>query len=130
MGRPVSKSIPAILGLGAAACVLLSLMMKELVEHESSHRRSPYAPAVESRLGPRLVGAVRIREVDVDGRAQLVVRATVLAGLDKQKLARAIGTEVWLGSQRAGAAPDDVLVRLDDDDGGAIEEFHVPAPRR
>jgi hypothetical protein len=40
----VSKSTFAIAALGAGACVLLSLMMQELVQHDGSARRVAYLP--------------------------------------------------------------------------------------
>ena len=125
----MSKSIPVILGLGVAACVLLSLMMKHLVQHQVERTRSPYAPAVETKLGSRLLQPVQIDEERDGDSLRLVVRARVMAGLNKKKLANIIGLEVWLGAQRAGDPPQSVGVILTDDDDGEPLEVEVKAPR-
>ena len=56
----MSKSVWSILGIGAAGLILLSLMMQHLAESVVERARSPYAAAVETRLGSKRVGRVRI----------------------------------------------------------------------
>ncbi|MCB9878733.1 MAG: hypothetical protein H6835_14145 [Planctomycetes bacterium] len=128
----MSKSILVILGLGAAGCVLLSLMMKQLVGLEADRARSPYLPVLENKFGARLVGPLRIDEQRVGegegARRRLTVRGRVLGGLDKQRMADAMGFEVWLGAMRAGDAPDELRVVLGDDDGGELLDVDVPRP--
>jgi len=126
----VSKSIPSILGIGAAGLILMCLMMKHLAEVKSGRDRSPYSAAVEARLGSKLDGKVRIDDVDEDGRLVRVVQARLLAGLKMKKAADAIGLEVWLGSMRAGDLPDQVRVVITDDDREQprTETFLVAAP--
>ena len=128
--RPVrvSKSIPTILGLGAAACVLLGLMMRNLVEHGGGRARSPYAPAVETRFGAQLTSGVRIEQGEREHRRVWHVRARVQPKRGLQKLARAIGLEVWLGALRAGDAPDELVVVLTDADSGEVCDCPVAAP--
>lgn len=123
----VSKSMLTILVIGIVGAVMMSLMMKHLVEINTDQNRSPYAAAVESRLAAKRLGPVRItQELDGEG-VHLTVCAKVLAGLDKRALAADAGLEVWLGALRAGTKLDAVTVVLDDDDGEAIA-FAIPAP--
>ncbi|MFN3242715.1 MAG: hypothetical protein ACE37K_14530 [Planctomycetota bacterium] len=126
----MSKSIPSILGIGAAGLILMCLMMKHLAEVTTERDRSPYAAAVESRLGSKLIGRVQIEEREHDGRLVRVVHGRVLAGCNKRKVADAAGMELWLGSMRAGDVADEVRVVLVDDDAadGAAETFVVPPP--
>ncbi len=128
----MSKSVLAILAIGGAGMVLLSLMMKQVAELHVEKQRSPFAAAVESRLGAKLVGRVEIEELEEDGRHVRVLHAQVLAGFDKRKLANVAGTELWLGSMRAGDAADEVRVALaDDEEPERVETFVVaPPPKR
>ncbi|HEB52704.1 MAG TPA: hypothetical protein ENI87_05570 [bacterium] len=124
----MSKSVPTILGFGAVGAILLSLMMKHLVEVKAEREDSPYAAMVESRLGSRLVGRVRIdRDVSTGGE-RLRVRAVVLSGLDLGRLARVAGREVWTGALRSGRPPSEVRVVLVADDGDESVEVLVPPP--
>ena len=128
----MSKSVLAILAIGGAGMVLLSLMMKQVAELHVEKQRSPFAAAVESRLGAQLVGRVEIEELKEDGRHVRVLHAQVLAGFNKRKLANVAGMELWLGSMRAGDAADEVRVALaDDEEPGRVETFVVaPPPKR
>jgi hypothetical protein len=105
-----------ILVIGLMGAVLMSLVMKHLVEVKADRERSPYAAAVESRLGAKRLGPVRIEQEAVGDQVQLTVHARVLSGLDKQRIADAVGLEVWLGAMRAGNKLDVVLVALQDED--------------
>ena len=102
--------------------------MRHLAEVASERDRSPYAPAVESRLGLTRVGPVRIVEQADGGSVRITVHATVLAGLEKKPLAESAGQEVWLGALRNGARLDEVVVIVGDDDHGKKETFVVAAP--
>jgi hypothetical protein len=124
----VTKSITAILGLGTAACVMLSLMMKHLVTVESDRSRSPLAAPLATRLGTRLVGPLRIRDEQVGERRRLVVAAQVTPGLDKRRLAQEIGREAWFLILRAGEPPDEIVVELGDERSADMEAFPAPAP--
>ena len=126
----MSKSVWSILGIGAAGLILLSLMMQHLAESVADRARSPYAAAVESRLGSKRVGRVRIDKVQADGRAQFSVHATVLAGSAVRKVAESAGRELWLGAMRAGERVDEVLVTLrEEGQDGAGAAFVVPRPQ-
>ena len=126
----MSKSVWSILGIGAAGLILLSLMMQHLAESVADRARSPYAAAVESRLGSKRVGRVRIDKVQADGRAQFSVQATVLAGFAVRKVAESAGRELWLGAMRAGERVDEVLVTLrEEGQDGAGAAFVVPRPQ-
>ncbi|MCK5941066.1 MAG: hypothetical protein KAI24_03775 [Planctomycetes bacterium] len=127
------KSIPSIVGIGVAGLILMSLMMRHLAEATGERNRSPYAAAVETRLSSRLLGRVRVVDEPVDGRLTRVVHARVMAGFDMRKLADQAGLELWLGSIRAGDAPERVRVVLTDDaEPPVTESFDVkpPAKRR
>lgn len=102
--------------------------MKHLAEVKGDHDRSPYCATVESRLGAKRLGPVRIAEERDGEKVHLTVRARVLAGLDKQRIADSAGLEVWLGALRAGNRLDAVSVVLDDDDGGETETFLISSP--
>ena len=124
----MSKSVLTLLGIGVVGVVLMSFVMRHLVEVASEKGRSPYAAAVESRLGLRRVGPVRLEEQVEGDHVRITVRAKVLAGLEKKRLAESAGKEVWLGALRKGARLDEVLVIVEDDDDGAPETFVVAAP--
>ena len=94
----MSKSVWSILGIGAAGLVMLALMMQHLAEAVVERERSPYAAAVERRLGSKRIGPVRIEEVRDGGRLLLRVRAKVLSGVDKRALAAGRVGELWLGA--------------------------------
>jgi hypothetical protein len=126
--QTVSKSGLTILVIGLIGAILMSLGMKHLVEVQSDRDRSPYCATVESRLGAKLLGPVRIGTERDQEKVHLTVRARVLAGLDKQRIAKSAGLEVWLGALRAGARLDAVSVVLADDDGGEAEEFEILPP--
>lgn len=133
----MSKSILTILIIGIVGAILMSFVMKHLVELTTERERSPFAPAVEMRLGSKLIGSVRItkeraaktQSSNQPSQVQLVVHGRVLAGLDKRRLAEDAGREVWFGSMRAGETPSAVRVVLDDDDGGKACEFDIAKPR-
>lgn len=124
----MSKSVLTLLVIGIVGAVLMSLVMRHLVEVAAEKDRSPYAAAVESRLGSRRVGPVRIEEQIEADRVCLTVYAKVLGGLNKKPLAERAGKEVWLGALRKGARLDEVVVVVHDDDHGKAETFVVAAP--
>lgn len=116
--------------IGIAGAVLMSLMMQHLAEFRVDRDRSPYCQAVESRLGAKRLGPVRIDEV-IDGESLfLTVHARVMTGLHHRRIANSAGSEVWLGALRAGVKPDRVTVILVGPDGGEGQAFEVPPPPR
>lgn len=124
----MSKSILTLLAIGVVGAVMLSYGMRHLAEVASERTRSPYAAAVETRLGLRRIGPVELVEEADGGHVRITVHATVLAGLNKAPLAEAAGKEVWLGALRKGARLDEVVVVMKDDDQGDVETLIVPAP--
>tara|TARA_R110002096_G_scaffold97328_13_gene216852 strand:- start:898 stop:1449 length:552 start_codon:yes stop_codon:yes gene_type:complete len=124
----VSKSALTILIIGLIGAILMSLGMKHLAEVQGDRGRSPYCAPVESRLGAKRVGSVQIDEMRDGDQVHLTVRARVLAGLDKRRIADSAGREVWLSALRAGDRLDAVSVVLDDDDNGGEETFEIPSP--
>ena len=133
------KSVWSILAIGAAGLILLSLMMQHLAETVAQRERSPYAAAVETRAGSKLIGHVRIEKLypadatDETAPFSFDVLAVVSEGVDKEELAEEIGREVWLGSMRAGERATGVRVRLYERDervGGQAFEVAPPRARR
>lgn len=124
----MSKSIPAILGIGVVACVLLSLLMKHLVEVDSERARSPYAPALEAKFKARLSGKVRIQEEPVDDGVRLDLFAVVRDDRRLAETADAMGEQLWFAALRAGARPKALVVRLQEEGDGDTHEFAVAAP--
>lgn len=124
----MQRSILVMVALGGAACVALSLLMQHLVAAQRERSQCPYDAVVANRLGRRLVEPVEVHtERDASG-LRIAVRGTVLAGLDREGLARTAGQEVWLAALRAGERPIDVVVEFGDEDGGAPTVVHVPVP--
>lgn len=124
----MSKSILSLVAIGIVGTVLLSLIMRHLVEVAAERERSPYAAAVENRLGTRRIGPIQIEEQAEGDHVRITVNATIMAGIPKKKLADAAGKEVWLGALRKGARLDEVVVVLGDEDGGKPASFVVAAP--
>jgi hypothetical protein len=124
----VSKSGLTILVIGLIGAILMSLGMKHLVEVQSERDRSPYCATVESRLGAKLLGPVKIGAEHDGEEVHLTVRARVLVGLNKERLAKSAGLEVWLGALRAGARLDAVTVVIGDEDGGEAQVFAIASP--
>lgn len=131
----MSKSIWSILAIGAAGVILMALMMQHLAEAVVDRKRSPYAAAVEARMGSKLLGRVRIEKSwppdaqDESGPFSFVVIADVISGANKRKLAEVAGQELWLGSMRAGERASGVSVSLfERDDRVAGETFEIPSP--
>lgn len=106
----------------------MSLMMQHLAGFKADRDRSPYCQAVESRLGAKRLGPVRIDE-EMDGEGlSLTVHAQVMSGFHNQRIANSAGAEVWLGALRAGVMPDRVSVILVGRKGGDAHAFEVPPP--
>ena len=104
--------------------------MQHLAEVKADRDRSPYCQAVESRLGAKRLGPVRIVE-EIDGESlSLTVHAQVMTELNHQRIAGSAGTEVWLGALRAGVKLDRVTVILVGPDGGKGQSFEIPPPLR
>ena len=102
--------------------------MQHLAEFKVDRDRSPYCQAVESRLGAKRLGPVRIVE-EIDGESRsLTVHAQVMTELNHQRIAGSAGTEVWLGALRAGVKLDRVTVMLAGPDGGKADAFEIPPP--
>lgn len=127
----VSKSILAIVGLGIGGCLLLSLMMKQLMQHQAVKQQVASPPVLAAAFGKQLVGPLSVREEHEGGAVRLVVHGRVAAKQDKLALATAIGAEVW---KRVGGEmqPSEVKVTLRDADGSAPVTQIVarPAPAR
>lgn len=130
---PVSKSVWSILAIGASGLILLSVMMQQYAGELSERDRSPYAAAIEAGMGSKLVGSVRVDKLDLadeGGGFSFNISATVIAGVDKQKLAEAAGRDLWLSSMRAGERPRAVAVTIREAGVDAAgETFDVSWPR-
>lgn len=126
----VSKSLLAIVGLGAAGCLVLSLLMQQLLDARQNQTKSPIAQALEVQFEGRLVGPVKVAEERTGEVARLRVQFCVLAGLQKPRLAEMAGATAWSLLRGTAAAPDEVLVVVDDDEHGPTERLSVPRPAR
>ena len=131
----MSKSIWSILAIGAGGVILLALMMQHLAGAVVDRKRSPYAAAVEARMGSKLLGRVRIAKVyppdakDESSPFSFYVMADVISGINKRRLAEVAGQELWYGSMRAGERPSGVRVSLfESDDSVAGESFEIASP--
>lgn len=140
----MSKSVPTILILGAAAVGVLGMLMRQLSDLKSERDRSPYSAGVENLLGGRCVGRVRIvREVSgasaerpvvrpgesADEPFRLVVRATVHDEHANRRQAERVGQFVWLAAMRAGDTPEAVKVVLTGAGDAVSRPFDVARPR-
>ena len=128
------KSVWSILAIGASGLILLSLMMQQYVGGMTERDRSPYAAAIETRMGSKLIGSVRVQKLysagDGDGFS-FSVSATVIAGVNKRKLAEAAGRDLWLTSMRAGEHPTGVEVILFEEGEDVVgEAFRISSPRK
>ncbi|MAD33015.1 MAG: hypothetical protein CMJ88_04585 [Planctomycetes bacterium] len=130
----MSKSIWSILAIGASGMILLSLMMQQYVGGLSERDRSPYAAAIETRMGSKLIGSVRVQKHysgDAADEFSFSVTATVVAGVDKRKLAEAAGRDLWLGSMRAGERPTGVeVIVYEEGEDASSEAFRVSSPSK
>ena len=128
------KSVWSILAIGASGLILLSLLMQQYVGGMTERDRSPYAAAIETRMGSKLIGSVRVQKLylagDGDGFS-FNVSATVIAGVNKRKLAEAAGRDLWLASMRAGEHPTGVEVTLFEEGEDVVgEAFRISSPRK
>ena len=128
--RAVSKSLIAIGGLGAGACLLLSWMMQHLLQVQQECFKPPLAQQLEEQFERRLVGPVRVAEVRKEGRLHLAVRLSVLAGLPKRRIAESVGAVAWNHALAAGADLAAVVVEVGDDEHGPVTVLSVPRPQR
>lgn len=126
----VSKSILAIGALGAAACLILSLSMQHLLEVKQELGRSPLELELEAMFEGRRVGPIKVTQVDAQGLTRCVVRLTVLAGLQKQRIALTAGAFAWSRVQGTPAEPNEMVVEVHDDEKGPVAAVVVPRPGR
>jgi hypothetical protein len=125
----VSKSILAIGGLGAAACLILSLTMQHLLEVKQERARSPLELELEAMLGGRCAGPAKVvAEKVAEARTRCVVRLTVLAGLQKERIALQAGAIAWSRLQGTASEPNDLVVEVRDDENGPVAVHAVPRP--
>lgn len=126
--RDVSKSLLAIVGLGAGACLLLSLAMQQVLQEQQERKKPPLAQLLEIQFEGRRVGPVRVAEVREEGRLRLSVRLSVLAGLQKKRIAESVGAIAWTHALAAGSAPAEVVVEVGDEEQGPVAVLSVPRP--
>ncbi|HEX6813270.1 MAG TPA: hypothetical protein VF384_16735 [Planctomycetota bacterium] len=124
----MSKSIYAILGIGIAACVLLSLVMKNLVEFKQQRAAPQLQLLLEEKFASQLTGPIRLEEIRVDGTPRLVANTCVTARLPKDRFAQNIGSTMWQQVQSTGMKAKEIEVRVSDERGGAPMSFMIPCP--
>src|SRR5262245_38283317 len=78
--RDVSKNVYIVGGIGAAGCLMLSLMMQHLLKVQSERSHSPVAAELEEACAEHLVGAVDVQTRTVDGAQTMIVRMTARDG--------------------------------------------------
>ena len=126
----MSKSLLAIGALGAAACLVMSLMMQHLLEVKQQRDKSPLELELEARFEGRLVGPVKVVTEQDAGKTRLRVQLSVLAGLRKDRVAEAVGTQTWDLVQGTAVRPHEVVVEVGDEDRGPVTTKSVPRPPR
>lgn len=102
--------------------------MRQLVESGGARREPPFLPALRAQFGAKLAKPLRLREEATDGGPRWIATACVDELHDGTALAAAIGTEVWLHTQRAGQAPAEVLVKVQAESPAASTTIQVPRP--
>ena len=112
------KSLPLIVGLGAAACLLLGHMMQGLRQIEAEQTRTSLASGIQAWFGSKLAGPARVREERVDGKSRLIATLAVRPGDDRQLLADSVGRHLWQSVVGDPSSLAEVVVVLTDAHGG------------
>jgi hypothetical protein len=89
------KSVYAIAGIGAVGCLLLSYMMKHLLEVKTENSASPVAIELRDMAGRSIVGDVDVQVVMENGVRTMIVRLEARQGVDRQKWATGLGRLLW-----------------------------------
>ena len=127
--RRVPKSIYAIAGLGIVGCVMLSLMMKNLVQIQQHRPASPQLlQLLEAKFAAQLVTPLQLREESANGRVRLVASACVTAGLKKDRFAETVGSTIWQQVSGPETKTTEVEVLVSDERGGTAVSFVFPRP--
>jgi len=131
--KDVSKNVYIVGAIGAAGCLMLSLMMQHLlkVQHERSH--SPVAEELQEACADHLVGAVEVLTRSVDGEQTMIVRMTARDGSKAEALARTASDLVWRRAYKWSDSPDRLRVevaRTPGDKSPAVAETQPPGLER
>jgi len=127
--RRVPKSIYAIAGLGIAGCIMLSLMMKNLVQMQQHRSASPQLQQLlEAKFAAQLVTPLQLREETLNGRVRIVAAACVTAGLKKDRFAETLGATIWQQVSGSDTKTQEVEVLVGDERGGTAVSFVFPRP--
>lgn len=127
--RCVAKSPLVVLAIGIAGCLLLALMLREAVGLREERERPPGAELVEQRFAAQLAGRVRFQSHKEGDGVRRVLTAPVRDGVDRRRLPKAIGTELWLALLRSGAPTGTLEVRLENPNWSEPVVVVVPPPR-
>jgi hypothetical protein len=126
--KGVGKSVIVVAAIGLAACLGLSVAMQRLLEIQQQQSSSPLELELEAQLERRLVGPVRVTQEPRPDGFRTLVRLRVLAGLQKGRVADAVGATVWRHALQARELPREVAVAVGDEDGDVVENFVIPPP--
>lgn len=127
--RRVPKSIYAIAGLGIAGCIMLSLMMKNLVQMQQHRSASPQLQQLlEAKFGAQLVTPLQLHEESVNGRVRLMASACVTAALKKDRFAETVASTIWQQLSSADTKTKEVEVVVSDERGGTAVTFVFDRP--
>jgi len=123
----MGRSNYAILVLGFAGTVILSLCMKHVLQVAQEHQWSPVGAEIVARFGERLDGEVSVRLQPSSRGPRAAVRIQPIPGESLRKVAYEVGEYVWTRLEASeGIVGVDVVCRPWAS-GGPLR-FDVPRP--
>ncbi len=91
----MGRSQYAILGMGLAAMLVLSVLMKYFLNAAGDQKRSPVEKELAATYGDHLDSPSELRLVDGDGGPQAVLTIHPLLEAGSERLAREMGNLIW-----------------------------------
>src|SRR5262245_39446058 len=110
--RDVSKNVYIVGAIGAAGCLMLSLMMQHLLKVQTERSHSPVAEELKEACADHLVGAIEVQTRTVDGAQTMIVRMTVRDGDKADALARTASDLIWRRAYKWSDSPDRLRVEV------------------
>lgn len=123
----VGRSNLIILGMGIAACVVLSLMMQHMLKVKQDADIPPIVTELMETFGTRFAEGAEFKIRD--GERGKVGEVTIypLMSTSRRRLVRSVGTYVWRNLEDRAAI--DALIVACDDGLGSVTRFECPSPR-